>query len=94
MTATLLITYRVVSHYGTEALASLGIGFRIVPVIYLPSVAICDAMAAIVGQNIGAKQYSRVVSTFWMGIILGMAGKICYCCPGNVSVLSRASLAF
>jgi len=67
MTANLLITYRVVSPYGTGALASLGIGFRIVQSIYLPSVAIADAMAAIVGQNFGAKKYRRIISTFWTG---------------------------
>lgn len=67
MTANLLITYRVVSPYGTGALASLGIGFRIVQAIYLPSVAIADAMAAMVGQNYGAKKYFRIIATFWTG---------------------------
>ena len=67
LTANLLITYRVVSPYGTEALAALGIGFRIVQSIYLPSVAISEAMAAIVGQNHGANNHIRIVSTFWTG---------------------------
>ncbi len=67
LTANLLITYRVVSPYGTQALASLGIGFRIIQAFYLPSVAVADAMAAMVGQNYGAKNYDRVVATFWTG---------------------------
>jgi len=67
LTANLLITYRVVSPYGTQALASLGIGFRIVQAIYLPSVAIAEAMAAMVGQNFGAKKKFRIISTFWAG---------------------------
>ncbi len=67
MTANLMITYRVVSPYGTQALAALGIGFRIIQAIYLPTVAISEAMAAMVGQNFGANNYGRVVSTFWTG---------------------------
>ncbi len=49
LTANLLIIYRVVSSHGTEVLATLGIGFRIVQSIYLPSVALSEAMAAMVG---------------------------------------------
>ncbi len=86
LTANLLITYRVVSPYGTEALASLGIGFRIVQSIYLPSVAISEAMAAIVGQNYGANNHSRIVLTFWTGwrisTIFMLAGTIaCWLFP-------------
>ncbi len=68
LTANMLITYRVVSPYGTQALASLGIGFRIIQTMYLPSVAIADATAAMVGQNFGAKEYKRVKTTFWTGL--------------------------
>ncbi|MCP4021645.1 MAG: MATE family efflux transporter [Desulfobacteraceae bacterium] len=67
LTANLLITYRVVSPYGTEALAALGIGFRIVQSIYLPSVAISEALAAMVGQNYGAREQGRVKTAFWIG---------------------------
>ncbi|MCP3875679.1 MAG: MATE family efflux transporter [Desulfobacteraceae bacterium] len=86
ITINLLITYRVVSPYGTSALASLGIGFRIVQAIYLPSVAIAEAMAAMVGQNFGAKNNDRVISTFWMGwrisSILMLSGTvICWMFP-------------
>lgn len=89
MTANLLITYRVVSPYGTGALASLGIGFRIVQAIYLPSVAISDAMAAMVGQNFGANKQSRVISTFWTGwcisSILMLTGTIiCWMFPTSL----------
>ena len=66
----LLITYRVVSPYGTAALASLGIGFRILQCIYIPVVAVTSAMAAIVGQNFGARQYERISNTFWAGWII------------------------
>ncbi len=63
----MLITYRVVSVFGTAALASIGIGFRILQAIYMPVVAVTSAMAAIVGQNYGAGKQSRITTTFWTG---------------------------
>lgn len=63
----MLITYRVVSIFGTPALASLGIGFRILQAIYMPVIAVTSAMAAIVGQNFGAGEQSRITKTLWTG---------------------------
>jgi Na+-driven multidrug efflux pump len=63
----MLITYRVVSVFGTAALASIGIGFRILQTIYMPVVAVTSAMAAIVAQNYGAGKQSRITTTFWTG---------------------------
>lgn len=65
LAANLLITYRVISDYGTAALASLGVGFRILQTIYIPIIAVSAALAAIVGQNFGAGNYGRIVKTFW-----------------------------
>ena len=64
LAANLLITYRVISEYGTAALASIGIGFRILQAIYIPVIAVAAAMGAIVGQNFGAKKYDRIKGTF------------------------------
>lgn len=63
----MLITYRVIGAYGTQAVASLGIGFRILQSIYLPSVAVSSAMAAMIGQNFGANQHHRITKTLWAG---------------------------
>ncbi len=63
LAANLLITFRVISIYGTAALASVGIGFRILQAIYIPVIAVASAMAAIVGQNYGANRYSRITGT-------------------------------
>jgi putative MATE family efflux protein len=65
LAANLMITYRVISDYGTAALASIGIGFRILQGIYIPVIAVASAMGAIVGQNFGAGKYSRITGTFW-----------------------------
>lgn len=61
----MLITYRVVSVFGTPALASIGIGFRILQAIYMPVVAVTSAMAAMVGQNYGAGKQPRITATLW-----------------------------
>jgi putative MATE family efflux protein len=42
LAANLLITFRVVSDYGTAALASIGIGFRIQQAIYIPVIAVAS----------------------------------------------------
>ncbi|MCP4630333.1 MAG: MATE family efflux transporter [bacterium] len=60
----MLISFRVISEYGTAALASIGIGFRILQAIYIPVIAVASAMAAIVGQNFGADKYHRITGTF------------------------------
>lgn len=63
----MLITYRIVSGFGTPALASIGIGFRILQSIYMPVVAVTSAMAAMVGQNFGAGKEPRIIRTLWTG---------------------------
>ena len=63
----MLITYRVVSAFGTAALASIGIGFRIIQSIYMPVVAVTSAMAAMVGQNFGAGHHTRIQKTLRAG---------------------------
>jgi MATE family, multidrug efflux pump len=77
LAANLLITYRVISIYGTAAIASVGIGFRILQAIYIPVIAIASAMAAIVGQNFGANQYSRITGTLWRAWMISMVFMIC-----------------
>ena len=77
LAANLLITYRIISIYGTAALASIGIGFRILQAIYIPVIALASAMAAIVGQNFGANQYSRITGTLWRAWAISMVFMIC-----------------
>jgi putative MATE family efflux protein len=75
LAANLMIAYRVISGYGTAALASIGIGFRILQAIYIPVIAVASAMAAIVGQNFGANKYHRITGTFaraWLISIMFM----------------------
>jgi putative MATE family efflux protein len=85
----MLITYRVVSVFGTAALASIGIGFRIIQSIYMPVVAVTSAMAAIVGQNYGAGNYVRINKTLWAGWTIScgvmVSGTVlCWMFPDNL----------
>ncbi len=82
LAANLMITYRVISMYGTAALASIGIGFRILQAIYIPVIALASAMAAIVGQNYGARNFSRIAGTLgkaWLVSMIFMIGCTVVC---------------
>jgi len=82
LAANLLITYRVISVYGTAALASIGIGFRILQSTYIPVIAVASAMAAIVGQNFGAQKFSRISVTLksaWLVSMIFMIGCTTIC---------------
>jgi putative MATE family efflux protein len=72
LAANLLITYRVISIYGTAVLASIGIGFRILQAIYIPVIAMASAMAAVIGQNFGARQFHRISGTLWRAWSISM----------------------
>lgn len=54
-----LLMSRNVFKYGTQAMAAYGIGNKVNGLITLPSNGIGSAVATIVGQNVGAKQYDR-----------------------------------
>jgi putative MATE family efflux protein len=89
LAANLMITFRVISDYGTAALASIGIGFRLLQAIYIPVIAVASAMAAIVGQNFGANKYDRIAGTFsraWLVSILFMifCTALCRAIPGEL----------
>lgn len=54
-----LLMSRNVFAYGTQAMAAYGIGNKINSLITLPTNGIGSAVATIVGQNVGARQYER-----------------------------------
>lgn len=97
LAANLMITYRVISGYGTAALASIGIGFRILQGIYIPVIAVASAMAAIVGQNFGARKFARITGTLsraWLISTIFMIGctAICLLIPqALISIFSKNS---
>lgn len=61
---------RTTTTFGTPALAALGVGFRIESFVYLFSVGLGAAVAAIVGQSLGAGMVDRARRAGWMGVAL------------------------
>ncbi len=57
---------RITTQFGTPALAALGLGFRMESVVYVASVGMGAAVAAIVGQSLGAGDVARAARAGWM----------------------------
>ena len=66
----LILTY-FVAHYGVEAVAGYGIGFRVEQLMLLPALGLSTAVLTLVSNNYGAKRYDRVVETLKTSIKYG-----------------------
>lgn len=58
-----LIALHFVSHYGENAVADFGIGYRVEQLMLLPSLGISSAVLSLVSNNAGAKEFTRVRQT-------------------------------
>ena len=59
---------RTTTRFGTAALAAIGIGHRVESWLYMLGVGFGAAAAAIVGQNLGARQPARAARTGWITV--------------------------
>ena len=62
--------YAVTRAFGADAQAGYGIGSRLMQACFMPAVAISFAVAAVVGQNYGARAYLRVRQTTFESVKL------------------------
>jgi MATE family, multidrug efflux pump len=59
---------RTTTHFGTLALAALGVGHRVESWLFMIGVGFAAATAAIVGQNLGAGRIQRARSAGWLSV--------------------------
>lgn len=66
MTAYMAAVMGLLQRFGSAGQAGFGIGMRVLQAGMMPSMALCFAAGAIVGQNLGAQRPDRVRATFWL----------------------------
>ena len=67
-----IVLARIITQFGTDAIAAQKIGLQIESVVYMIIGGLSGAMASFVGQNFGAKKYERINEGYSKALIIGM----------------------
>ena len=67
-----IILARIITSFGSDALAAQKIGLQIESVVYMIIGGLSGAMASFVGQNFGAKKYKRINEGYNTALVIGM----------------------
>lgn len=76
-----LVLMKIVANMGMAAAAAYGIGLRIHMIILMPAFAIGNAVATMVGQNLGAGKPDRATRSAWLGAFVDSVF-IAFCAVG------------
>lgn len=70
MSLSAFIMIRIVSYFGTYAIAAFGIATRLDSIALLPSLGLMMALVPIMGQNVGAKKFDRAEKSAYRTAII------------------------